>query len=325
MKNLKNAIYLLFFVTLFSLVSCETEEDINHKKLSMVETITKNDDLASLATAITKTGFESVLASSSDYTFLAPTNEAFASYLTDNGYASVNDVPTNILREILLNHLITGEFRIADLSPSGYMKTNAHGYASSTNFLSMYVRKVDGETMFNGVATVLTEDMLTANGVIHKIDAVLELPSIVDHVVANPNLSTLVNALTLNGTPEPDFVAVLSGVTEGPYTVFAPVNSGFTSFLAEIDQPNLASINPSVLSSVLKYHVIPVNNALSNALEDGDVLTTSQGQNVSIQRTPANFRAVDANNRLANLMFKDIQCYNGMIHLVDNVMLPSLD
>jgi uncharacterized surface protein with fasciclin (FAS1) repeats len=325
MKHLKINYLIIVVFALFVTTSCETEENANHKQSSLTELVSKNENLTLLSSALTSTGLDVVLSSGSDVTLLAPTNAAFNNFLAENGYASLNDIPTNILRTFLLNHVINTEVLEADLPTNGYFKTKALGFASTTNNLSIYFRKSATETRINGEAVILNKDIQAQNGVIHTIDRVLKLPTIVDHAVSNPNLSSLVSALTTNGSPEPDFVEILSGVNFGPYTVIAPMNVGFSSLLTETGFSSLSAIPPATLTKVLKYHVLITSNTLSNSLTNDAVFTTYNGDTFKIQDTPANFRIKDFNNRLANFTTTDIQCYNGVIHMTDKVLLPNLN
>jgi hypothetical protein len=128
-------------------------------------------------------------------------------FLSTAGYASINDVPKAALTQILLNHVVSGSVKSTDLTTT-YIKTLAKGTAT-TNNLSMFVNTAGGKVMLNGVATVTTADIIASNGVVHVVDKVIGLPTIVTHALANPNFTSLVGALT--GAGQPDFVTILSG------------------------------------------------------------------------------------------------------------------
>jgi uncharacterized surface protein with fasciclin (FAS1) repeats len=91
----------------------------------------------------------------------------------------------------------------------------------------MFVNTAGGKVMLNGVATVTTADIIASNGVVHVVDKVIGLPTIVTHALSN---FTLVGALT--GAGQPDFVTILSGT--GPFTVFVPTNAAFTALNTEL-------------------------------------------------------------------------------------------
>lgn len=319
MNLLKNSALLIAFVSVLSFVSCESEDNINAKKETLYGLTADDAELSSLKKALELTGLNTTLEGTELLTVFAPTNTAFSNFLAENGFASLELVPVNTLRQILLNHVIVGKLKESDLPVNNYMNSSATGYASATNPLSLYFRRVDDVVTINGTASVSGQYLLASNGIIHKIDAVLGLPSVVDQIAANPNLSSLADALDTN--TEYDFVAELSSINNGPYTVIAPLNSAFTSLSSEIP----GTLSQSTLAAVLKYHVVLTSNTLSNSLADGAVINTFGGDSFSIQSTTANLRIKDYNNRLANFTTKDIQCYNGVIHIVDRVILPNLN
>ena len=183
--------------------------------------------------------------------------------------------------------------------------------------MSLYFRTTDSEITINGMADLTGQTLLASNGIIHIVNHVLELPTIMDHIIANPNLSVLANALETN--TDFNFTTELSSINNGPYTVMAPLNSGFSTLSTELTPP----ISQATMAEVLKYHVVLTSNSLSNSLTDGAVINTFEGSTFTIQSTPANFRIKDDNNRLANFTTKDIQCYNGIIHIVDRFLKPN--
>jgi uncharacterized surface protein with fasciclin (FAS1) repeats len=321
MKNLKSKIYLILFITGILFSSCSQEEDVNSKKETSFGLITNKEDLSTFKRALELTGLDTQLDGEEKLTIFAPSNTAFSNFLVENGFGSIDAVPANILREILLNHVISGEINKNDLPISGYLHTEAKGFASSTNPLSIYFRKIDGFTVINGMANINNSDIKTSNGVIHLIDHVLSFPSIVDQVVANPNLSTVFTVMDTNSLY--DFISELSSVNNGPYTFYAPMDSAFPSLLTELGVPNLSAIDDVTKAKVLKYHMVITTNSLSNSLTNGSSFNTLEGDSFSIQNTSANFRVIDINSRLANVTTKDIQCYNGVIHMIDRVLLPN--
>lgn len=195
---------------------------------------------------------------------------------------------------------------------TGYVKTLAKGSASSTNTLSMYVN-VGSTVMLNGVSTVTNPDIIADNGVIHEVNAVIGLPTVVTHAAANSDFSTLVDLLT-----QQNLVSTLDGTTSSPFTVFAPSNSAFTAF--ENENPGtLASLSSSQVTSVLTYHVVAGANVLSTGIPAGPITTLETGT-FSVNGTVI----TDEANRMTNIVGFDVQASNGVIHVIDNVILPQL-
>ncbi len=201
---------------------------------------------------------------------------------------------------------------------TGYVSTLAKGNASSAKNLSMYINTASG-VRINGISTVTKTDISASNGVIHKVDKVIGLPTVVTHALANPNFSSLVTALSRSDMP--NFAAILSGTTNSPFTVFAPTNAAFTSLLTELSLPNLGAVPTSTLENVLKYHVVAGANVLSTDITNNMNVTTFQGGTFKITTT-GGVKITDANNRVSNVIATDVQCSNGVIHAIDKVLLP---
>jgi uncharacterized surface protein with fasciclin (FAS1) repeats len=321
MKNLLKFRKLAIFALIVTLgISCNNDDDTTPAPApdtTITGIAVGNKDFSILVEALTKADLAKTLQGAGPFTVFAPTNAAFTAFLKTTPYASIKDVPTEALTQILLNHVVSGKVKSTDLS-TGYVKTLAKGAASSTNTLSMYVNTASGVKL-NGVSKVTTADIMASNGVIHIVDAVIGLPTIVDHAVANPNFTTLVAALTYN--PASGFAGILSGTASSPFTVFAPTNDAFGAFLTETGYSGLSAIPANVLEKTLKYHVVAGANVQSSQLTNDQVVGTFSGQNVTVKFTPT--RLLDVSNRNCNIIAVDVQCSNGIIHVLDKVLLPT--
>ncbi|MDP5001350.1 MAG: fasciclin domain-containing protein [Flavobacterium sp.] len=316
MKNFAKLIKLtLLAVTSTLMFSCSDDDSTSSSISSISDVASKNSDLSILVEALERTDLLDVLDQNGSYTVFAPTNNAFNTFLADNNFSSLDAVPVDALREVLLNHVVVGANLASNLR-TGYVKTLGKGSASSTNTLSMFINTSDGVRL-NGVSSVIIANIGASNGVIHVVDAVIGLPTIVTHALANPNFSTLVGALTSNG--QPDFVGILSGTTNSPFTVFAPSNDSFTAF--ENQNPGvLGSLTAAQLTSVLSYHVVAGANVLSNAIPSGPITTFETGT-FTITGTTITDEAM----RQTNIVAVDVQAANGVIHVINNVILPELN
>ena len=324
MKKVLKKMGLLALFTL-PFVSCSNDDDavVEVPQSTIAAIASSNADLSMLVDALERTDLVSTLNGSGEFTVFAPTNASFTTFLQANGFANLDAVPTNVLKEILLNHVITGELTASELT-TGYVKTMAKGSASATNTLSLYVNTENGVVLNGGVAndgaTVVTADVQASNGVVHVINGVLALPTVVNHAIANPNFSVLVQALTRED--QPDFAGILSGTASSPFTVFAPTNTAFTSLLTELNFSGLGAIPQAVLENTLKYHVVTGANVLSTNLVAGSV-TTFQGQSFTVGLT-GGVKITDATGRVSNVVATDVQASNGVIHAIDKVLLPAL-
>lgn len=305
---------MIALLAIFS-VSCDNDDD----KAVADETITglavKSPNLSILVQALTRANLATTLQGSGSFTVFAPTDAAFTAFLQANNFANINQVPQDVLTRILLNHVVSGNFRAANLQ-TGYIKTLATSATSGNNTMSMFVNTASGVRL-NGVASVTTPDVVASNGVIHIVDAVINLPTIVTHATANPNFTSLVGALT--GQGQPNFVEILSGT--GPFTVFAPTNAAFTSLNTELAQGGIASVSAANLTRVLRYHVVS-GNVLAASLMAGSVATLETPQSFTVSLT-GGAKITDVRNRVANVTATDVQCSNGVIHVLDKVLLPT--
>lgn len=318
-KNSK--LKILGFVLATVLMSCNNDDEtpiVNQQSVASIAS--SNSNFSILVSALNRAGLTATLSGSGNFTVFAPTNEAFNTFLAANGFSSVDAVPVPVLKEILLNHVINDELFSNELS-TGYIKTLGKGSASTTNTLSMYINTSNGVKL-NGVSTVTAADIDASNGVIHQVNAVIGLPTIVTHATANSNFTSLVAALTRSDMP--DFVGILSGTTSSPFTVFAPTNTAFSNLLTEFGWATLNDVPTSVLDKTLKYHVVTNTNVLSSSLTNNMPVTTFQGQNFTIGLTNGP-KITDANNRVSNIIATDVQCANGVIHVLDKVIVPNLN
>ena len=313
----------MVFLSLF-VVSCDDDNDDNAlccEGSSIVDVASQTESLSTLVAALQVTGLDAALTGEGPYTVLAPTNDAFDALLVSLNATSLDDIPVDVLTNVLLNHVITGEVLSSSLT-NGYANTQATSNASGTN-MSIYINTDSGVT-FNGVSNVITADVTASNGVVHIVDSVIGLPSVVTFALADPNFDILVQALTREDLTQ-DFVGLLSTPvgSPSPFTVFAPINSGFVNLLAELGVESLADIDEPTLAAVLSYHVITEANQLSVNLSGGMEFTTAQGGNLLF-----NFNDIgggvltDNNERTSNIVAVDVQADNGIIHAIDTVVLP---
>jgi len=270
-----------------------------------------NENLESLVAALQAADGDlpSVLRGEGPFTVLAPTDEAFETFL---GGAQLSDIPVDVLTNVLLNHVISGEVTSADLASlgSGYTKTLAVG-AGDEN-VSLYF-DASGDVIFNGVSTVQVPDVKALNGIVHVVNAVIDIPNIVEHAVANPNLSSLVGALTSGGNTT--FTDLLSNENED-FTVFAPNNDAFTAF---------TNPNGNDLNAILSNHVVIGAAAFSTGLENSYVNTAAEfaaNENLSLYINTDDGVTL---NGTSDVILADIVASNGVIHVVDAVIdLPTV-
>jgi uncharacterized surface protein with fasciclin (FAS1) repeats len=138
--------------------------------------------------------------------------------------------------------------------------------------------------------------------------------TVVDLAVATPTLSTLVTAVTTA-----DLVDTLSG--DGPFTVLAPTDDAFAAALEALDITAEELLARDDLADILTYHVIPAS-VLSSALDNGQEVTTVQGGTLTVEITDEGVFFVDANDGRAQVVTADVEASNGVVHIIDAVLLP---
>lgn len=279
---------------------------------NIAEIVAGDTTFSFLLAAAVKAGLDGALAGTNTLTVFAPTNNAFRAL----GYttaASVSAEDATKLSSILLYHILDGTVTASAVpaGPNASVTTKGDGvvYATS-NSSGVYI---------NGIK-VTTADITASNGVIHVIGSVLIPPSgnIVETAIASPDFSYLVAAVLKAGTGTTDVPAALSGT--GPLTVFAPtnqafINAGFTT----IDDINNA--DPDVLAGILTYHVIAarvfssdLTNGLQPATLNGGTVTINLGTGATVKGA--------GNTTASNITATNIVTTNGVIHVIDQVLLP---
>jgi uncharacterized surface protein with fasciclin (FAS1) repeats len=245
------------------------------------------------------------------FTVFAPTDDAFAALPAGTVDELLKPENKQKLTDILLYHVISGSV----------MAANVTALTSAATVLGKDVAvKVDMGNVYINEAKVIITDIATSNGVIHVIDAVLLPPSddammeekntIVDIAVADGRFTTLVAAVTAA-----DLVETLSG--EGPFTVFAPTDDAFAALPAGTVDSLLLPENKQQLTDILLYHVV------SGKVMAADVVTltsapTVLGKDVTITVKDGKVFLNDT----VQVIITDVEASNGVIHVIDAVLLP---
>ncbi len=207
---------------------------------------------------------------------------------------------------------------VGSLVPASAIETKNNAEVTTLNTAKVYVTKNAAGVSVNG-AKVTTADVKAENGaIIHIIDAVLipESRNIVALAQANPNLSLLVAAVLRANEGATKVVNILSST--GPYTVFAPTNDAFIA----AGFPTAAAIQaapPDVLAGILTYHVVS-GRVYSTNLVTGNV-TTANGGTVAVNASNATLKG-KANTGNTNIIGVNIPASNGVVHLINSVLLP---
>jgi len=295
--------------------SCE-EEDVKDNENPMnnsktiVDVAAGNSSFSILVDALSKASLVEALDGDNEFTVFAPTNEAFQNLLNDLGISSLNDIPVDDLKAILLYHVISGKNISSDLNTGYYssVSENEKGYG-----YSMYFSKE--ALMINGIVNITQADVMADNGVIHVIDKVMLPQSITEFAVANPGLSSLTAAVV-----KAELANILDDDTNN-YTVFAPVNDAFEELLNDLST-TLDDLSKDDLTPILLYHVI-------NDFVAAEDVTTGYFNTLSIANNNYVSVKIDVStsgvflNNSSEVVLTDVVATNGVIHVIDKVILPN--
>ena len=272
----------------------------------IVETAVADGRFTTLAAALGAADLVDTLKGEGPFTVFAPTDDAFTKL--PEGTVATLLLPENLeqLKSILLYHVVSGKVPAADVVTLTSANT-VQGDPVSV--------KVDGGKVYlNDTVEVIITDVEASNGVIHVIDSVLlppaKLVDIVDTAVADGRFTTLAAALGAAG-----LVDTLKG--EGPFTVFAPTDDAF----AKLPEGTVATLllpeNLDQLKSILLYHVV------SGKVMAADVVTltsadTVLGEAITIKVEDGKVYLNDT----IEVIITDVEASNGVIHVIDAVLLP---
>lgn len=321
-----NTTKFAFLALALTFVACSDDDSTPEptpEPLNIVDTALATSDLTSLVAALQAADGDLVnVLSGGEFTVLAPTNAAFDAFLTANGFADLSEVPTDVLANILLNHVIAGTVMSTDLAAAGAGYTQTNATNADGDAISLYFNTTNG-VVFNGVSTVSQADVEATNGVVHIVDQVIGLPTIATFATADPTFETLVAALTRPDLEVP-FVTILSSTGEGtPLTTFAPTNEAFGDLLTELGADDLSQIDVNTLTAVLLTHVVGGANVRAEDLTQDMPVPTLSEETLTVDLTNGP-QLVDPNGRISNIIANNVQAINGVVHVIDKVVLPLL-
>jgi transforming growth factor-beta-induced protein len=276
--------------------------------LDIVDTAVADGRFTTLVAAVEAAGLVETLKGEGPFTVFAPTDDAFAALPAGTLDSLLLPENKQQLTDILLYHVVSGKVMASDVV----------GLTSAPTVLGQDIAiNVDmGNVYLNESVKVIITDIETSNGVIHVIDAVLLPPAteesntIVDVAVADGRFTTLVAAVQAAG-----LVETLQG--EGPFTVFAPTDDAFAALPAGTVESLLLPENKQQLTDILLYHVV------SGKVMAADVVgltsaPTVLGKDITITVKDGKVFLNDT----VQVIITDIETSNGVIHVIDAVLLP---
>lgn len=268
----------------------------------IVTTAGEAGSFQTLVAALKAAGLVETLQGPGPFTVFAPSDEAFAKLPAGTVETLLKPENKQQLSAVLTYHVVSGKVMAADV-----VKLTA---AATVNGQRVDV-KVDGDKVQIDQARVVATDIACSNGVIHVIDQVI-LPSTAN-IPATAGKAGTFNTL-LAAAKAAGLVPVLSG--DQPLTVFAPTDDAFAKLPAGAVENLLKPENKEKLAAILKFHVVP-GRVFSN-----DVLSKKELKTVHGGMLTAAVKNGVATINGAGFVATDIDASNGVIHVIDSVLLP---
>jgi len=257
----------------------------------------------SLVAALDRADLVATLSGDGPFTVFAPTDDAFTAAGIDLDSFNTDDEIATLV-DILTYHVLAGAVNSSQVT-DGMTATMLNGDDVTFSV-------TDGIVMI-GDATVTAADVMASNGIIHVIDMVLMPPS---DLVDIPTVAqgTGIHDSLVAAVVQAELLTTLQG--EGPFTVFAPTDDAFTA--AGIDLAALdTDEGKATLTDILLYHVVS-GSVASSALADGMIATAVNGDDLTFTVG----EGVMVND--ANVILADVQASNGIIHVIDKVLMPPV-
>jgi len=299
-----NKLIIALLAVSIMLLSCDDENnntpEVDTGELTIFETASNSDDFSILSQALQDAGLQETFnGNNGPFTVFAPTDDAFNA-LPDG---LLEDLTAEELAQILQFHAVEGSIESGDLQASQDV--------ASLLGEELLVESGNG-VIVNASANVVNADINASNGVIHAIDEVLlpagfREPNIIDQARELGNFETLLGALE-----DTDLTTTVK--YKGDFTVFAPSDAAFNN----LPDGLLGSLSNEELAEILQYHL------LSGEVFAGDLSPEQTPESLTGEPLFISSENGTVNvNGNADVTTADVDVANGVIHAVDNVLLPD--
>ncbi|MFT4548987.1 MAG: transforming growth factor-beta-induced protein [Verrucomicrobiales bacterium] len=282
----------------------QEKSDSGKKSETIVSKALADGRFGTLAAALTESGLLEVLQGEGPFTVFAPTDEAFAKLPEGTVEDLLKPENREKLQAVLKYHVSPGAIGLVAALEAGATKT-VQGESVSIAF-------TDGRVRING-ASIVNADITCSNGVIHVIDSVLlppapanDIPSVAKRAGSFGTLLAAVQAAGLDG--------VLA--SEGPFTIFAPTDAAFKALPKDTLKELLKEESRDQLKAILSYH------AIAGKISAGDALNARSAKTLNGKSVEFGIKDGMLKINGVTISTTDIQCDNGVIHVIDAVLLP---
>ncbi|RPA66490.1 fasciclin domain-containing protein [Cyclobacteriaceae bacterium YHN15] len=315
-KSIFNALLkfpLMGLVFVFAFSSCNDDDDMPpvQEEPNIVEVAASNPNFSTLVAAVEAADLVETLSGPGPFTVFAPSNDAFDSFLEDNNLTANQLLAADNLGEILTYHVLGASVPAASVSPGSVATVSGDPFFVSA--------APNGDLWINGNTKIVATDVTASNGIIHVLDYVITAPTnniaeiaIASATSATPEFTQLVAALV-----RADLAGAFTGGFEDNLTVFAPTDAAFEALYEALGVDGVDDIPLETLTNVLLYHVVPAR-AFSQDLRDGAELPTLlEGSTLTVDLGSLQ---INDSNLVPSAL--NIHATNGVIHVIDSVLLP---
>ncbi len=286
-----------------------------------------NPDYSMFAAALEASGLDATLAGADVYTVFAPNNSAFEMFMTEVngafGWATLDDIPTDVLQQVLTYHVVAGENVVAE-EVDGTVQTSVQGES-----FSITGAVIDDASYTN--ANIVLTDVQAVNGIIHGVDKVL-LPEGVFQDVLSATLNIVERCNDRGFTTflqAVDMVGLTSSLSSDELTALAPNNDAFVALFATVN--NFESLDEfdtpeelAVLTDLVNYH-LHSGTLLSSNLTDGGTISTLYGDDITVDLSGDNPKLLPTFSEAipSQIITSNIGATNGVVHEINRVLVPD--
>jgi len=303
---------------------------------TIAELVEETEGFTFLKEALELTGLLETLGEDGPFTVFAPSDEALFGLLAvfGEGLGDIGDFDSefeiNLLRDVLLYHVLPGTITSGDLG-AGSADTLSEG-----NSLHI-VATEDGFGLVDATgfpANIVVTDIPAGNGVIHTIDRVLIPHSVVEDL-ATEAARVVMEFVDSLDEEELDYAhcllvrfnQLLCDFLQEEFTFFLPTNQAFLDLFDSLDgYDSLADFDTAedleILATILSYHLVPNATLTSGDLSDGQSVATLQGEELTV-KIDGGVYILDKTGSPANVTSSDVEVLDGVIHIIDKVLLPQ--
>ena len=282
---------------------------VSHAQNDILSTAASNGSFKTLVSLVVAADLDEALQGKGDFTVFAPTDEAFAKLPKETLKSLLKPENRDQLANILKYHVLPKEISVAKRAPS-------HPLKSAKTLLGKPIRfeRKGNQLEVNGTK-VITRNIKCSNGLIQVIDGVLLPPADEDKTIIGVakkagSFKTLLAAVEAAGLNE-----TLTG--KGPFTVFAPTDKAFAALPKGTLKELLKAENKDQLTKILTYHVVSGKVTAKDAINAGKAKTIAH-ESVTITIKDGRLQINEA-----GVISNDIEASNGIIHVIDQVLLPA--